>query len=232
MTTSRRWPRRRAADCGRRVAGPARPIPSEDGQAVQVVVPLPGDNTAFETLPGIVEDVTAAAESRVCRATSPDPAVSSPTSPRRSKASTASLLVHDRRLVVLVILLLVYRSPVFVPVLLSAGLALATRPGRRLPAGEDEVITLDGQSAGILPVLVFGAGTDYALLLISRFREELHHEGPGRYAGGRRAPRARLLASGATVVLGLLCLLLSDLNSNRSLGPDGAMGIVSAMLSR
>ena len=86
---ARRWSR---IDDVEGIAGPASaPIPSEDGEAVQVVVPLPGDNSAFETLPGIVEDVTEAAQvdglpSLRDRAR----AASSPTSPRRSRASTAS----------------------------------------------------------------------------------------------------------------------------------------------
>jgi RND superfamily putative drug exporter len=72
-------------------------------------------------------------------------------------------------------------------------------------------------------VLVLGAGTDYALLLISRFKEELHREDSGRSAmnSALRGSVPPILASGATVILGLLCLLLSDLNSNKSLGPVG-----------
>jgi putative drug exporter of the RND superfamily len=95
------------------------------------------------------------------------------------------------------------------------------------------VLTLNGQSQGILTVLVFGAGTDYALLIISRFREELRrHE--GKYAAMGAALRGAgpaILASGVTVILGLLCLLVSDLSSNKSLGPVAALGIAATMAS-
>jgi putative drug exporter of the RND superfamily len=95
------------------------------------------------------------------------------------------------------------------------------------------VVTLSGQSQGILDVLVLGAGTDYALLLVSRFREELRrHE--NRFDAMRVAWKASvepILASGGTVILGLLCLLVSDLASNRGLGPIGAIGIACALLA-
>ena len=215
------------------VAGPASPpIPSDDGQAVQVVVPLPGDNTAFETLPGIVEDVAEAAQV--------DGLPSYVTGPGGQFADFAAAFEGiDGRLlfttvgVVLVILLLIYRSPVFLPVLISAGLALTLAQAVVYLLADADVLTVDGQSQGILSVLVLGAGTDYALLLISRFKEELHREDAWSVAM-RRALRGAVppvVASGATVVLGLLCLLLSDLNSNKSLGPVGAIGIACAVLA-
>lgn len=116
---------------------------------------------------------------------------------------------------------------------MTSGLALGTGQAAAYLLAKNDVITLNGQSAGILLVLVFGAGTDYALLLISRFKEELHaHE--HSWDAMRVAWRATVgpvVASGSTVVLGLLCLLLSDLNSNKSLGPTAATGIVVAMLA-
>ena len=215
------------------VAGPAsEPIPSEDGQAVQVVVPLPGDNTAFETLPGIVEDVTAAAEV--------DGLPSYVTGPGGQFADFAAAfegidtnLLFTTVGVILIILLLIYRSPVFVPVLLSAGFALVLAQAVVYLLAKAGVFTVDGQSQGILSVLVLGASTDYALLLISRFKEGLHREDSWAVAmkGALRGATPPILASGATVVLGLLCLLLSDLNSNKSLGPVGAIGIVCAMFA-
>ena len=158
------------------VAGPAsEPIPSEDGQAVQVVVPLPGDNTAFETLPGIVEDVTAAAEV--------EGLPSYVTGPGGQFADFAAAfegidtnLLFTTVGVILIILLLIYRSPVFIPVLLSAGFALVLAQAVVYLLAKAGVFTVDGQSQGILSVLVLGASTDYALLLISRFKEGLHRE--------------------------------------------------------
>ena len=215
------------------VAGPAsEPIPSEDGQAVQVVVPLPGDNTAFETLPGIVEDVTEAAEV--------DGLPSYVTGPGGQFADFAAAfegidtnLLFTTVGVIFIILVLIYRSPVFIPVLLSAGFALVLAQAVVYLVAKAGVLTVDGQSQGILSVLVLGASTDYALLLISRFKEGLHREDSWAVAmkGALRGASPPILASGATVVLGLLCLLLSDLNSNKSLGPVGAIGIVCAMFA-
>ena len=215
------------------VAGPASPpIPSEDGEALQVVVPLPGDNTAFETLPGIVEDVTEAAQV--------DGLPGYVTGPGGQFADFAaafegidSQLLFTTVGVILLILLLIYRSPVFIPVLLSAGLALTLAQAVVYLFAKAGVLTVDGQSQGILSVLVLGASTDYALLLISRFKEELHREDSWVVAmrGALRGSAAAITASGATVILGLLCLLLSDLNSNKSLGPVGAIGIACSVLA-
>ena len=94
-------------------------------------------------------------------------------------------------------------------------------------------LTVNGQSAFILTVLVFGAGTDYALLLTARYREELRrhadrHEAMG-VALGRAAPA--IIASGATVILSLLCLLVAELASTKSLGPVMAIGVAVGLLA-
>jgi RND superfamily putative drug exporter len=112
--------------------------------------------------------------------------------------------------------------------LFSAGLALGLSSLIIYFLAKNEVITLNGQSQGILSVLVIGAGTDYALLLISRYREELH-EYRSRLDAMTRAWRGAapaIGASSATVILGLLCLIVSELNSNRGLGPVCAIGIL------
>src|SRR5438045_1343005 len=92
-------------------------------------------------------------------------------------------------------------------------------------------LVVNGQTGGVLTVLVFGAGTDYALLIVARYREELRrhedrHEAMA-FAWHRTAPA--ILASGSTVIAGLLCLLAAQLNSNRGLGPVGAIGIAIAL---
>jgi putative drug exporter of the RND superfamily len=92
-------------------------------------------------------------------------------------------------------------------------------------------LTVNGQSAGILTVLVFGVATDYALLLVARYREELHrhedrHEAMA-YALHRAGPA--IIASAATVAIGLLCLLLADMNSTAGLGPVAAAGVLTAL---
>jgi RND superfamily putative drug exporter len=136
--------------------------------------------------------------------------------------------------VVLVILLVVYRSPVlpFV-VLISAVLGLGVSSAAIYALASNDVLDLNGQSQGILFILGVGAATDYSLLIVARFREELR-DNESKYAAMRKAYRGALepiAASGVTVILGLLCLLLSDLSSLKGLGPVGAIGIAGAMLS-
>jgi RND superfamily putative drug exporter len=131
-------------------------------------------------------------------------------------------------LVVIAILLVVYRSPVlwFFP-LFSAVLALGAAALIIYQLAKHEVLTLNGQSQGILSVLVLGAGTDYALLLTSRYREELHNY-ESRLDAMKRAWRGAappIAASATTVILGLLCLTFGQLNSDRSLGPVCAIGV-------
>ncbi|PKQ18400.1 MAG: hypothetical protein CVT68_03560, partial [Actinobacteria bacterium HGW-Actinobacteria-8] len=137
-------------------------------------------------------------------------------------------------LVVLVILLIVYRSPVLpFLVLITSMIALSAAIVLVYAMAKADVITLNGQSQGIMFILVVGATTDYALLLVARYREELlHRRSP--YDAMREAWRrsiAPISASAGTVVAGLLVLLLSDLKSNASLGPAGAIGIAAAFLA-
>ena len=136
--------------------------------------------------------------------------------------------------VVSIILILVYRSPLLwlIP-LFNAVFALTFATFIVYHLAKNDIIDLNGQTQGILDVLVLGAATDYALLLISRYREELHrHE--SRYQAMAVAWRGTvepILASGGTVIAGLMVLLLSDLSSNRGLGPVGSIGIACAMLA-
>lgn len=136
--------------------------------------------------------------------------------------------------VVSFILIFVYRSPVlWILPLLSAMFALSTAGGIIYLLAKHNIVTLNGQSQGILTILVLGAATDYALLLIARYREELHHH-ESRFNAMRAAYKGifePILASGSTVAISLTVLLLSDLSSNRGLGPIGAIGIASAMLT-
>lgn len=137
-------------------------------------------------------------------------------------------------LVVTVLLLIIYRSPILwlIP-LISVFLADMLASTIVYALAKNDIITVNGQSAGILPILVFGAGTDYALLLVARYRDELHfHQAKWdalRIALRQTAPT--ILASAATVILSLLALLAADSNAIRGLGPVGAIGIACAALS-
>jgi len=135
---------------------------------------------------------------------------------------------------VLVILAVVYRSPIlpFI-VILTAVLALTLAGLVVYELAAADVLTLNGQSQGILSILVVGAAVDYSLLVVARYREELRLVRSTSTAL-RRAVRASVepvAASAGTVIAGLLCLLLSDLSSNRSLGPVAAIGIGAAFVA-
>lgn len=135
--------------------------------------------------------------------------------------------------VVFIVLLIVYRSPAlpFIP-LIAAGLALGAASIVIYNLAKNGTITLDGQSQGILSVLVVGAGTDYALLFISRFREELHEFASPLDAiiAAWRGTVAPIAASAVTVILGLICLSFADLKSTAGLGPVCAIGIAATAL--
>lgn len=145
-----------------------------------------------------------------------------------------STLLLTTVIVVATILIFVYRSPViWILPLFSALMAEVLAGGIIYKLAKADIITLDGQSQGILSVLVIGAATDYALLLIARYREELHHE-DSRFIAMRKALRGvvePIIASGSTVIIGLLTLLLSLLKNSQGLGPVGAIGIACAMLT-
>jgi putative drug exporter of the RND superfamily len=136
--------------------------------------------------------------------------------------------------VVFLILLVVYRSPILpIAVLVTAIFGLAVAAMVIYPLAKNGTIGLNGQSQGILSILVVGAATDYSLLLVSRYREELHDH-PSKWAAMAVAWRAAaepIAASAATVILGLLCLLLSQLGNTRGLGPVGALGIAGALVA-
>lgn len=133
--------------------------------------------------------------------------------------------------IVALLLLLTYRSPVmWLLPLVSIGVAMTLSQAVIYLLAKHADLPVDGQSGGILPILVFGVGTDYALLLVARYREELHHHADRHRAmtlAMRRATPA-IAASAATVVLGLSCLMLADINSTRSLGAVCAIGVAWA----
>lgn len=134
--------------------------------------------------------------------------------------------------VVFVILLAVYRSILLpIVVLMTSLVALTASIFVVWQLANAGVIKLNGQVQGILFILVIGAATDYSLLYVARFREELHRV-KSKWVATQHALRGAfepIIASGSTVIVGLLCMLLSDLGSNKSLGPVGAIGVAMAM---
>jgi RND superfamily putative drug exporter len=134
---------------------------------------------------------------------------------------------------VFVLLALIYRSPVFlwIPLFSVMCAELLSRSAGWLLT--EAGITVNGQSSAILSILVLGAGTDYALLLVSRYREELrrHEDRHEALALALRTAGPAIVASGVTVILALLCLSIAEVNGTAGLGPIGALGILCAMLA-
>jgi len=139
-----------------------------------------------------------------------------------------STLLYATLAVVIVLLLLTYRSPVlWLPPIMSAGVALTVAEAVIYLLTRHANLTVSGQSGGILVVLVIGASTDYALLLIARYREELrrHADRHEAMAVALRRAGPAIIASGLTVVAGMLCLLAAESTDISGLGPVTAVGI-------
>ncbi|MDQ3587362.1 MAG: MMPL family transporter, partial [Actinomycetota bacterium] len=134
---------------------------------------------------------------------------------------------------VIVLLILIYRSPIFLFIPLAA-VIFAEMLTRSVGVAISELgVTINGQSSSIMSVLVLGAGTDYALLIAARYREELHITGDRhdaiRAAMGSAGPA--VFASAATVIAALLCLSIAKVNGTSGLGPIGALGVACAAIS-
>lgn len=213
------------------------PIPSKDGAALQLVVPVSVSENAGADDPDVVAEVNRIREV-VGSGSGPHGQVTGPAGLTADQlevfGSIEGTLLYVTVAVVIAILLLVYRSPfLWALPLLCAGVALATAEGANYLLARYAGVTVSGQSAGILTVLVLGAGTDYALLLIARYREELHRHEDRHEAMAVALHRAgpAILASGTTVILALICLLFARLNSTSGLGPVAAVGIAAALLA-
>jgi putative drug exporter of the RND superfamily len=210
----------------------AGPIPAKDGKAIETLVPVNLGQKGWNGAEAATTKLRTIADANA------HGLASHITGPLGNAADTAhalkgidSTLLYATLAVVIVLLLVTYRSPVLwlLPVL-SAGAALITAQGLIYLLAAHAGLTVNGQSAAILLVLVFGAGTDYALLLTARYREELRQRSDRHEAMAvalRRAGPA-ILASAATVIASLLVLLVAELNSTSSLGPVLAIGIVVA----
>ncbi|WP_080792528.1 MMPL family transporter [Corynebacterium pacaense] len=214
--------------------GSSPPIPSADGRAVEAFVPLSasGDvGAAVTQLSTTLDDATAAWPGVSTWVTGPA-GFSADLGAAFSGIDGLLLLVAVGA--VFIILIAVYRSLLLpVAVLATSLFALTVALLSVWWLARAGVVLLSGQTQGILFILVIGAATDYSLLYVSRFREELrvHTDRWAATTGAIRGSIEPILASGATVIAGLLCLLLSDLKSNSTLGPVASIGIVFAMAS-
>ncbi|MBL3700581.1 MMPL family transporter [Leucobacter luti] len=207
-------------------------IPSEDGKAAQAFVPLDSGEGLRDTVAAVGDEL---------RASAPDGVSVYVTGPAGFTADLVNgfsgidgILLGVALLAVFIILIIVYRSLLLpVAVLSTSVIALTAALLLNWWLAKWGLLMLSGQTQGILFILVIGAATDYSLLYVSRYREELRLV-QDRGAATMRALKGSIepiLASGGTVIAGLLCLLLSDLKSNSSLGPIAAIGIVFSMLA-
>ncbi|MFJ4210292.1 MMPL family transporter [Paenarthrobacter sp. NPDC089675] len=208
------------------------PIPSEDSKAVQYIVPIAESDEIRDVVKELRDVVQPGA---------PDGMRAYVTGPAGLTADLVNafggidgILLLVALGAVFVILLLVYRSLVLpIAVLLTSVFALCAAILLVFGMAKMGWIQLNGQSQGILSILVIGAATDYALLFVARFREALTHTTNRTQAvlTAWKASFEPILASGATVIIALLCLLFSDLNSNKALGPVAAAGIVCSLFA-
>lgn len=218
-------------------------FPSQDGKAILANIPLDGNSISKvlsnekPALPAIVKALRADI-APIAKANGVVPYVTGPAGILGDLFDAFGTLDSSLLLttlgVVALILIVVYRSPIlWIIPLLSSLFALSTAGGIVYLLAKNSLIKVDGQSQGILSVLVIGAATDYALLLIARYREELHHH-ENRFDAMRSAYKGvwePILASGSTVSISLLILLFSKLTNTAGLGPIGAIGIVCSMIT-
>ena len=212
-------------------------IVSEDGTSALLITPITvedGTNEAGEVLVDATDDIKADIEDV------PDGLEAKVTGPAGFSADAIDVfeqidgaLLYATALLVLILLIIIYRSPIFwlIP-FFSVILAEVTSRGMGYLLAEAGV-TVTGQTGGILPVLVFGAGTDYALLLVSRYREELrsHEDKHDAVRVAMRKASPAILASGLTVMAALLTLTLAEVTGTSGLGPICALGVGIAMVA-
>ena len=209
------------------------PIPSKDGRAMQTIVTFSIGSDGWEVLPGIVAELNKTAGGTGGLEVSIAGPAAVAADQMEAFSGVDGIMLLAALAIVFVILLITYRSLQLALLFLLCGVgAVATAQGVVYLFAKYADLTVNNQSSSILSVLVLGAGVDYALLLVARYREELHnfedrHEAM-THALHRAAPA--VLASGATVIIGLLCLLFAQMNSTSGLGPVGAVGIACALL--
>jgi putative drug exporter of the RND superfamily len=212
---------------------PQEPVFAKNGEAALFVLPIraTGDSERFESSVEEVRDrVSGTKDGVVIKVTG---AAGFSLDAIKVFGSINGTLLGVTAAIVLILLIVIYRSPIFwaIPFFTVLLAESAARGFGYLIA--EAGVTINGQSGGILPVLVFGAGTDYALLLVARYREELrrHEDKHEAMRVALRTAGPAILASGLTVIVALLTLSLAEVNGTAGLGPIGAMGVGIAMIS-
>jgi len=213
----------------------AGPVPAADGQAIETVLQAnvgkqgwAGTAKAADAIRAITR---AHANGLASYVTGP---LGSAADSNRTFGGIDSTLLYSTVVVVILVLLITYRSPVlWVLPVVSSGVALVTAEAVIYLLAVHAGLTVNAQSVGILDVLVFGASTDYALLIVARYREELRRHDrrhPAMAEALRRAGPA-IIASGSTVIVALLTLSAAELNATKGLGPVLAIGVAVGMVA-
>jgi putative drug exporter of the RND superfamily len=211
------------------------PVPAADGKAMQTIVSVDLGKEGWNGAPKAADSL------RSIIASDANGLTSHITGPLGNAADSGEVfkgidttLLYAAVAVVIVMLLITYRSPVLwmLPVL-SCGVALITAQAVIYLLAAHAGLTVNALSAGILYVLVFGASTDYALLIVARYREELRRHDRRHPAMATALVRAgpAILASASTVILALLTVSVAELNSTKALGPVLAIGVAVGMFA-
>ncbi|WUH92879.1 MMPL family transporter [Streptomyces sp. NBC_00433] len=216
------------------VGQPQGPVRSDDGKAIQTVFQVHKDNTGWEGLGKVVDRMT------VVGGKGADGLGFHVAGPAGYGAdsikafSGGGALTTITAVVVVAILLLTYRSPLL-PLLplVTVGVALLGAEALIYLLARHAGLVINKQTSFILVVLIFGAATDYALLLISRYREELlrHEDRHEAMAEALYRSGPAIVASAATVAVSLLLLSFAELNSTKGMGPACAVAVVVGLLA-
>ncbi|HEX3814585.1 MAG TPA: MMPL family transporter [Mycobacteriales bacterium] len=209
------------------------PIVSKDGKALQTIVPVNLGKDGWDKAPDVADKIRGIARGDAGLTVHITGPLGNASDSGKAFQGIDGTLLYAALAVVIVILLITYRSPILwlLPVL-SAGIALGTAEGVIYLLAKHAGVTVNAQSAGILTVLVFGAGTDYALLLVARYREELRRHADRHEAMAVALHRAgpAIIASASTVVVSMLCLMAAESNATAGMGPVEALGVAVALL--
>ncbi|MEV6752177.1 MMPL family transporter [Streptomyces sp. NPDC051214] len=224
------------AEIGRdhKLTGTPRAVPSKDGTTLMYPVASNEPGQDEKARDALVDDVREVAEGKAGLSVDVGGPGALTTDAGKVYNSLGGPLLYTTAAVVALLLILIYRSPfLWLVPLAVAGMADYLAMGVAYGLHEGFGTSVTGQSSGVMTILVFGAGTDYALLIVARYREELRRiERPyDAMVAALKGCGPAVLASSGTVALGLFCLLAADLNSSRGMGPLGTVGVLCALLA-
>jgi RND superfamily putative drug exporter len=211
------------------------PEASTDGEAMQVVVPIDAGKDGWLIMPDLADHMRGVAETDANGMTTHLAGYAGLAADQAEAfESIDGALLLAALGVVIVILLFTYRSPIlWIFPVICVVCALFSAQGVIYLLAKYADLIVNGQTRSILSILVLGAGTDYALLLVARYREELrrHHDRHEAMAEALHRAGPAIIASGSTVIVGMLCLVVAEMNSTQGMGPVLAIGVGVVLLA-